>query len=136
MTLRQMCGFLLGGVGTWLMWQAGTGLAQYVSASQGAVSLTQALFQPEYALRILTAMAAFIGGLAALVEMKGGAWLAGISSFIFGILTFALIANRADVSLWKDEAVYLVILTGLFLTLVVSRRGEQEQDTEESEETA
>ena len=136
MTLRQLCGFILGGVGTWLMWQAGTGLSQYISASNGTVSLSQALFEPEHAMRILTAMAAFIGGLAALVEVRGGAWLAGISSFIFGILTFAMIANRADVSLWRDEAVYLIILTGLFLTLVVSRRGEPEMEAEEFEETA
>jgi hypothetical protein len=135
MTLRQLCGFILGGVGTWLMWQAGTGLAQYVNASHGSVSFSQALFEPATALRILTAMAAFIGGLAALVEVKGGAWLAGISSFIFGILTFAMIANRADVSLWRDEAIFLIILTGLFLTLVVSRREEGETNAYEFEET-
>ena len=39
MTLRQLCGFILGGVGVWMMWQAGMGMAQYIEASNGMVSL-------------------------------------------------------------------------------------------------
>jgi hypothetical protein len=113
-----------------MMWQAGTGMAQYIEASNGMVSWQDALFEPATALRMLTALGAFVGGLAALVEKQGGAWLAGLSSFILGILTFAMIANRADVSLWRDEAIFLIILTGLFLTLVVSQRQEPEEETE------
>ncbi len=135
MTLRQACGFVLGMVGVWLMWQTGLGIAAYLSAADGAKSLTDVLFEPKYALRSLTAMAAFVGGLSALVEKNGGHWLAGISSFIFGILTFGLIANRADVSEWRNEAVILVIITGLFLTLVVSRKGGRDKEEAEKADT-
>ena len=40
MTLRQACGFVLGMVGVWLMWQTGLGIAAYLSAADGAKSLT------------------------------------------------------------------------------------------------
>ncbi len=121
MTTRQMIGFILGGFGVWLMWQAGVGMQQFIAEADGAKSIQEALLVPKYALRVLAALAAFVGGLAALTERGGGAWLAGISSFIFGLTVFGLIAQRDHLAAWRSEAVILIVLTGLFLALVVSR---------------
>jgi peptidoglycan/LPS O-acetylase OafA/YrhL len=136
MTNRQAVGFLLGLFGVWMMWQAGMGMMMYIEQADGAKSFHQVLFEPKYALRMLTALAAFVGGLAALVEKNGGAWLAGVSSFIFGLLTFGLIANQNDVAEWRSEAIILVCLTGLFLTLVVARKESSEREEFEAEEAA
>lgn len=130
MTTRQLIGFILGGFGVWLMWQAGMGMQEYVNNSDGAKSIQEALLVPKYALRILASLAAFVGGLAALTELAGGAWLAGISSFIFGLTIFGLLANRSDIAEWRSEAIILVVLTGLFLALVVTRNQEGMLDEE------
>lgn len=130
MTTRQLIGFILGGFGVWLMWQAGMGMQEYIQNSNGAKSIQEALLVPKYALRVLASLAAFVGGLAALTELAGGAWLAGISSFIFGLTIFGLLANRSDIAEWRSEAIILVVLTGLFLALVVTRNQERTIDEE------
>lgn len=121
MTTRQFIGFVLGGFGVWLMFQAGHGMQLYIEQSNGAKSFQEALLVPQYALRILASLAAFVGGLAALTELAGGAWLAGVSSFIFGMTVFGMIARRDELFVWRQEAIILVVLTGLFLALTVSR---------------
>jgi hypothetical protein len=128
MTNRQMIGFLLGGFGVWLMWQAGVGMQTYIAEANGPKSFQEALLVPKYALRVLASLAAFVGGLAALTERTGGAWLAGISSFIFGMTVFGLIAQREHLHAWRSEAIILIVLTGLFLALVVSRKSENAAD--------
>lgn len=122
MTNRQGLAFILGLASVWLMWHAGVGMYMYIQNADGAKSFQEALFEQDNALRLLTAMAAFVGGLAALVEKQGGAWLTGITSFIFGILSFGLITNRGEIATWRTEAVFLVIVTGLFLAYVVARK--------------
>ncbi len=121
MTIREFIGFLLGGFGVWMMWHAGAGMQQYIAAADGVKSIEQALLEPTYALRVLAALAAFTGGLAALTETRGGRWLTGLSSFLFGLSVFGLIAERDLVVGWPREAIALSILTALFLALVVSR---------------
>ncbi len=134
MTNRQMIGFILGGFGVWLMWQAGVGMQEYIANADGAKSFQEALLVPKYALRVLASLAAFVGGLAALTEKTGGAWLAGISSFIFGMTVFGLIAQRDQLAEWRSEAVILIILTGLFLALVVSRKADVDAQASDDEE--
>lgn len=121
MTIRQVIGFVLGGFGVWLMWQAGMGMQLYIESADGAKSLQEAILEPRYALRVIASLAAFVGGLSALTERAGGAWLAGISSFIFGLTVFGMIAQRNSMAEWRSEAVILIILTGLFLALVVAK---------------
>ena len=121
MDLRQFIGFLLGGFGIWMMWHAGVGMEQYISSADGVKSVHDALFEPKYAMRILSALAAFTGGLAALTERNGGRWLTGICAFIFGLSVFTLIASKEIVADWASEAISLSVLTGLFLALVVAR---------------
>lgn len=125
MTLRQGLGFILGLVGVWLMWTYGVGMATYISHADGVKSFHQLLFDPDYALRLLMALAAFVGGLAALVEKQGGSRLTGVSAFIFGMLTFGMIGNQEAIAPWRTEAVFLICLTGLFLALVVATNAAQ-----------
>jgi hypothetical protein len=134
MTNRQMIGFILGGFGVWLMWQAGVGMQTFIANADGAKSIQEALLVPRYALRVLASLAAFVGGLAALTEKTGGAWLAGISSFIFGMTVFGLIAQREHLAAWRSEAVILIILTGLFLALVASRKTDHEAEPSDEDE--
>lgn len=116
---QKLTGAALGLVGTLLLWQTGAAIALYFQ-SAGLSDFNMVLFDPEYSLRLLSAMAAFLAGLAALTEKRGGAWLAGISSCLFGVQTLALVYGRGSVYYWQNEAVYLVILTSLFLALVTT----------------
>lgn len=127
MRIRQICGFNLGLLGTFFMWQVGVGLAHFIHATLD-VSLPAILVEPEIAVRISSAVAAFLAGLAALTEKRGGAWLAGLATFLFAVVTIGLIQGRHDVSLWRDDYVYLSILTVLFLALVVLRRDQAEEE--------
>ena len=130
MRLRQFFGFCLGLIGTWLMWQVGVGLAHFIHMTV-SIDFPEAFGQPEIMARVLSALGAFLAGLAALTERKGGAWLAGISTFMFSCVTLGLIHGRHDISVWRDDYIYLSIMTVLFLALVVLRR-EEEEETEES----
>lgn len=121
MRVRQFCGFILGLLGVWFMWQVGVGLAHFLHLRVD-LSLNGVLTDPSISMRVTSAVAAFLAGLAALTERKGGAWLAGLSSFLFATVTLGLIQGRHNVAVWRDDYIYLSILTGLFLTLVVLRR--------------
>lgn len=136
MTIRQALGFILGLAGVWLMWTCGVGMADYISHADGAKSVHQLLFDPDYALRLLMALAAFVGGLAALVEKQGGSWLTGVSAFIFGMLTFGMLGNQQAIAPWRTEAVFLICLTGLFLALVVATNAAQLNREDAAEEDA
>ncbi|MEM8617406.1 MAG: hypothetical protein AAGF20_10775 [Pseudomonadota bacterium] len=119
MDLKRITGFALGLIATFMMWQSGIALAQYFHA-YGWSQFTALLFDPEYSLRLISAMAAFIAGLAALTERQGGAWLAGFASALLLIQTLALAAGHGHVHNWQNEAIYLSVMTCLFLALVVS----------------
>ncbi len=127
MRFRQFCGFCLGLLGTWFMWQVGVGLAHFIHANV-SITLPALVMEPEVTLRVTSATAAFLAGLAALTERRGGAWLAGISTFMFACVSLGVIQGRHNISVWQDDYVYLSILTGLFLALVVLRRVDDEKD--------
>lgn len=131
MRFRQFCGFCLGLLGTWIMWQVGVGLAHFIHVTV-EIEFPSALTQPEIMTRMMSALAAFLAGLAALTERKGGAWLAGISTFMFSCVAIGLIHGRHDIAVWRDDYIYLSIMTVLFLALVVLRRedGELEEPVE------
>ncbi|MEM9938366.1 MAG: hypothetical protein AAFZ91_14975 [Pseudomonadota bacterium] len=126
---KKWTGAALGLVGTLLIWQTGAAIALYFQ-SNGWSDFTMVLFDPEYSLRMLSAMAAFLAGLAALTEKRGGAWLAGLSSCLFGVQTLAMVYGRGSVYNWQDEAVYLVVLTSLFLALVITNGLKVSRETE------
>jgi len=120
MELRKVTGFVLGLVGAFLMFQTGVSLAQYFHAN-GTAQFSNLLFDPEHSLRLISAMSAFLAGLAALTERKGGAWLAGFAAALLLIQTLALMGGHGHVHTWQREAVFLIILTCLFLSMVVAK---------------
>lgn len=131
MDIRKMAGFALGLFGTFLAWQTGIALAQYFH-SHGTEELLKLLFDPEHSLRLISAMAAFLAGLAALTERKGGAWLAGFATALLTIQTMALMAGHGAIHNWRNEAVFLIILTCLFLTIVATSRKNKAKDQNEA----
>lgn len=116
----KSAGFCLGMVGTVLTWQCGIAVADFF-ATGGAAHLSALLFDSDYSLRTIAAMSAFLGGLAALTERRGGSWLAGLSSALFLVQTIALMAGKGSIHTWQHEAITLTILTALFLTLTVAQ---------------
>ncbi|MEL7128594.1 MAG: hypothetical protein AAGK23_03525 [Pseudomonadota bacterium] len=118
MDQSKICGIAIGVLGGWLLWQVWQTVA-FQTAS--GLSVSEVVLEPEFMMRLLAAIAAFVAGIAALTELRGGAWFAGIATFIMGILTFVMIAMGADKSLWQDEITYLFIMTALFLGIMVAR---------------
>lgn len=127
--MQKIAGFGLGLLGTFLMWQTGVGLAQFFHAD-GTAHIASLMFDPQHSLRLMCAMAAFIAGLAALTEREGGAWLAGFASSLLLLQTLALMGGHGSVLTWQREAVFLIILTSLFLTLVIAQGKKEDQETD------
>jgi len=118
--LERICGFGLGFIGTFLVWQSGSALALYLNAG---VELGSVLLQPELALRVLTGLAAFLAGMSALTERGGGAWLGGMAAFSFTILIVVLVNGQAvGLEYWRHEAITLIMIAALSLALMVARR--------------
>lgn len=135
MDIRKMTGFALGLFGAFLMWQSGIALAHYFHAN-GADELVRLLFDPEHSLRMLSAMAAFLAGLAALTERKGGAWLAGFSASLLLVQTLAMLGGYGSVHNWQTEAVFLILITCLFLALVVFNGSQAKKSVPEEQAAA
>ncbi|MEL7231075.1 MAG: hypothetical protein AAGJ85_01020 [Pseudomonadota bacterium] len=132
MDMRKMTGFALGLFGALLMWQSGIALAHYFHAN-GTDDFARLLFDPEHSLRMLSAMAAFTAGLAALTERKGGSWLAGFAACLLLVQTLAMLGGYGSVHKWQTEAVFLIIVTVLFLTLVALNGAKERVKPEEVE---
>ena len=113
----KICGVIIGLLGGWLLWGAWTAVAQQLQLGSNFADI----FDPAFSIRVMAAIAAFVAGIAALIELKGGAWLAGIAAFLMGVLTISMIALGADKSLWQDEIIILFIMTALFLGIMVAR---------------
>ncbi len=119
MSLRQMIGLAIGVLGGWLLWNGGFAVGQYIT--RGA-DLQTALLEPATILRLLAALAAVLSGVAALLQTRGGAVLAGVATALFAALTFAMIGMGADSVLWKDELFTLLAMSALFLAMAITRR--------------
>lgn len=132
MTHDKLIGFSLGLIGAIFCWQSGISVALFFQAG-GAAHLLMLLIDPDLALRTLTAMAAFLAGLAALTERRGGSWLAGLAMCIYFVQTMAMMSGQGEIESWYVEGVTLSILTALFLTLTVSRNTNLVQMNEQAE---
>lgn len=115
----KICGIAIGLLGGWLLWQVWSTVS--FQTNELGIAFGDVVSDPVFMMRILASLSAFIAGIAALTELRGGAWFAGIATFVMGILTFAMIAMGADKSLWQDEITYLFIMTALFLGIMVAR---------------
>lgn len=113
----KVCGIAIGLLGGWMLfgnWEV------VASGFQQGLSLPE-IFNMAFSMRLLASLAAFVAGVAALTELRGGDWFAGIASFAMGVLTLGMIAMGQDKALWQDEIIYLFILTTLFLGILVAR---------------
>ena len=117
MTQDKWCGIGIGVLGGWLLF--GT-YQQFLIGIRDDISWVE-IFTAAFSMHFLAAMAAFVAGIAALIELKGGAWLAGISTFIMGVLTIGMIFTGVEKTIWQDQIVYLFALTALFLGILVAR---------------
>lgn len=113
----KVCGIAVGVLGGWLLFGAWEVVAVGLQAGDPLLEI----FDAAFSMRFLAAMAAFVAGVAALTELRGGAWFAGIATFVMGVLTIGMISMGTDKSIWRDEIIYLFILTALFLGILVAR---------------
>ena len=113
----KLCGIAIGLLGGWLLYGAWEVILMGIRADMPWT----VIFDAAFGLRFLAAMAAFIAGVAALTELRGGAWFAGIASFIMGTLTIGMIFMGIDKTIWQDQVIYLFILTALSLGILVAR---------------
>ncbi len=113
----KVCGVFIGLLGGWLLWGAWSAISLQLQQGSGLDDI----FDVAFSIRVMSSVAAFVAGIAALIELRGGAWLAGISAFLMGVLTIAMIAMGTDKALWQDEIVILFIMTALFLGIMVAR---------------
>jgi len=118
--VRYIIGLAIGFLGGWLLWEVGGAI--FLQASQG-VSFTAFMSDPVNAVRAMASLAAFAAGLATLTNFNTvGLWLAGVSTFMFGILVAGLFVHGTDMTLWLPNVVYLACLTALFLGLFITRK--------------
>ena len=117
MSQDKICGIAVGLLGGWLLF----GAWQTILIGMQQELPWIVIFDAAFSMRFLAAMAAFVAGVAALTELKGGAWFAGIATFIMGVLTIAMIVTGTEKTVWRDEITYLFILTALFLGILVAR---------------
>ena len=116
---RRLIGIAIGFLGGWLLWNVGGAVFFEVN---GGEDFFRSITYPPTAMRLLASLAAFSAGLATLVDRTStGLWLAGISTFMFGVLAFALMALQADSSMIVPNLIYLACLTALFLGLFITR---------------
>ncbi len=113
----KWCGIGIGLLGGWLLFGAWQKVLLGVHTDLSWFEI----FTAAFSMHFLAALAAFVAGVAALTELKGGAWFAGISTFIMGVLTISMIFTGVEKSIWQDQIVYLFALTALFLGILVAR---------------
>ena len=117
MDQSKLCGIGIGLLGGWLLFGAWQTILVGIREEVPWV----VIFDTAFSMRFLASLAAFVAGVAALTELRGGAWFAGISTFVMGVLTVGMIVTETDKTIWQDEIIYLFILTALFLGILVAR---------------
>jgi len=119
--IRKLAGLGLALIAAWLLWQ-GLHAIEVFMARGG--SLASALFEPPSGIiRVASTALALLGGGLALAGRPGGAPLGVTGALGFAALGLLLASAGADISLWRDEALWSGALVPLALILVFTRRG-------------
>lgn len=113
----KICGIAVGLLGGWLLFGAWEAVLIGIRDNHSWTMIFDAAFTLEF----MASLTAFVAGIAALTELKGGAWFAGISTFLMGVLVIAMIFTGVEKTLWQNQIIYLFILTALFLGILVAR---------------
>jgi|TARA_R110002020_G_scaffold399971_1_gene609820 hypothetical protein len=120
MNIRILVGVALAFLSAWLLWQ---GLSAVIMITSRGSPLGDALLQPPTSLvRIVAAGVVLLGGLVAVAQRPGGAWLAGLGTFLFALLPVMMAATGTASRLWADEAVVSLVLIALTAALYVIKR--------------
>ena len=120
MNIRILIGVALAFLSAWLLWQ---GLSAVIMITSRGSPLSDALLQPPTSLvRIVAASVVLLGGLVAVAQRPGGAWLAAIGTVLFALLPIMMAATGTASRLWADEAVVSLVLIGLTVALCVIKR--------------
>lgn len=117
MDQTKLCGAGIGLLGGWLLF----GAIQTIATGLTSGSSLWQTFDAAFSLRFLVALTAFVAGVAALSEVKGDAFLAGFATVFMGVLTLSMILTGVDKTVWRDEIIYLFILTALYLGILAAR---------------
>jgi len=120
MNIRILTGVALAVLSAWLLWQ---GLSAVIMITSRGSPLGDALLQPPTSVvRIVAACVILLGALLAVAQRPGGAWLAALGTFLFGLLPVMMAASGTAARLWADEAVVSLFLIALTVALCVSKR--------------
>ena len=133
--MRQLIGFAVGLVGIWAIWSCLTDAFAVANAMGPGSSREDIVLGQDFALRTVAGMASFVGGVSALLVRDVRAWLTTLSAFVFVSGVFSLVANRGNVSEWRNTAILLVITTGLSLCLILAQNQREETARRAAEST-
>ena len=118
MLVRQLAASVMLGLGVWLAYG---GIHALLTITERGSDLMNALFDPPTTIiRLVASGLMVIGGLIAVLKLKGGGLIALAGSILFAALAALMAASGADQGLWMDEALYgmaVLVLSILILTL-------------------
>ncbi len=104
MVLRQLAALVILGLGIWLAYGGLNALLTIVDRGSG---LGDALFNPPTTIiRLVASGLMILGGLVALLKLRGGGLIAIAGSVLFLVLGGFMAAAGGDQSLWMDEVLY------------------------------
>lgn len=113
MSLRRIFAILVILLAAWLFWDGFHAVDLIVSRGS---SLSDALLSPPTSmLRLLATGILVLGGLMVALGRGMGRWIMLIGTVLFCLLAGVMAGSGADISLWRDEAVWsavLLVLTG------------------------
>ncbi|MEQ9314658.1 MAG: hypothetical protein RLN72_02340 [Henriciella sp.] len=115
MWIRRLAGLVGIVVAAWMLWETINPVMRQISF--GSDLATEILNPPTTLLRFIATPLMIIGGLLALLAVRGGAWAFTFGAVIFAAMT-GLMAVSADYVLWRDEAVlapFLLVISGVLI---------------------
>lgn len=115
MWIRRLAGLVGIVVAAWMLWETINPVMRQISF--GSDFVTELLNPPTTLLRFIATPLMIIGGLLALIAVRGGAWSFTVGAVLFAIMT-GVMATEADYTLWRDEAVlapFLLVISGVLI---------------------
>ncbi|MEM5516095.1 hypothetical protein WNY37_03985 [Henriciella sp. AS95] len=116
MLIRRLAGFVGIVVATWMLWETINPVMRQISF--GSDFVTELLNPPTTLLRFISTPLMIVGGILAVLSVRGGAYVFTAGALVFAVLTGALVGYGSDYTLWRDEAVlapFLMVISGVLL---------------------
>lgn len=114
----RICGVALAALGGYMLWQSAS--AVMFQARLG-IPAAEALLDFVVLLRVVSALAAVLAGVAAFAGLRLAGWLGALSVSVLAVLAFAMIGMGADRSLWQDEIVHLFLILALVVGIALAQ---------------